>query len=46
MFKWIKKLFTPKKQVYDPKPVEKEPCWKHIKFKKGCPICRNLNNGA
>ena len=41
MLKWIKKLFTPK--VYEPKVIVKDPCWKHEKFKKGCPICRNLN---
>ena len=46
MWKWIKKLFTPTHQVYEPKVVEKEFCWKHEKFKKGCSLCRNLNNGS
>ena len=41
MWKWIKKLFTPK--VYEPEVIVKDPCWKHEKFKKGCSICRNLN---
>ena len=43
MWKWIKKLFTPTPQVYEPKVIVKEPCWKHEKYKKGCPLCRNLN---
>ena len=41
MWKWIKKFFTPK--IYEPKVIVKDPCWKHEKFKKGCPLCRNLN---
>jgi len=50
MWKWIKSLFTPKKQPVViqqvvKKEIIKEPCWKHEKFKKGCPLCKNLNNG-
>jgi len=48
MFKWIKKLFTSKEQpIVLQKQVVKEivkvPCWKHEKFKKGCPTCKNMN---
>ena len=48
MWKWIKNLFTPKRQpVVLQEEVKKEivkvPCWKHEKFKKGCPTCKNMN---
>ena len=34
-------LFKPR--VYESKVIVLEPCWKHEKYKKGCPLCRNLN---
>ncbi len=43
MWKWLKKVFTPTRQVYEPKEIVKDFCWKHEQFKKGCPLCRNLN---
>ena len=30
--------------IYKEKKIEKEYCWKHGAFKKGCPVCRGLNN--
>jgi len=48
MWNWIKNLFTSKKQRVVlqqkvKKVIVKVPCWKHEKFKKGCPTCKNMN---
>ena len=43
IWKFLVDSVTPRRQVYEPKVIVKEFCWKHEKFKKGCPLCRNLN---
>ena len=39
---WVWNLFFPP-IIYKQKIVEFDPCWKHEKYKKGCPTCRSLN---
>ena len=43
--RWIWCLFFPP-IIYKEKIIIKDPCWKHEKYKKGCPICRNLNGSS
>lgn len=40
--KWIWGLFF-KPKVFKQVIYDKDPCWKHLKFKKGCALCRNMN---
>ena len=42
---WIWGLFF-EPRVYQPVVYDKDPCWKHMKFKKGCITCRLLNDGS
>jgi len=40
--RWVWCLFFPP-IIYKQKVVTMDPCWKHLKFKKGCVLCRNMN---